>query len=247
MSTSRAMLGRVSLITFLDAYPEPAFIICTNTSPHSSLDFVYGNPSLYALLFGHDDSGVLNGSTFFGVLSTDDDIIWLSDPIRGRSPPTSVGNTHSIGIRPAWLPRDHTAIDLELTATPIDLPMTIPGVGSSSRSYVFTASPRKAPMNLLRSETHLETRRRRDSSMRLPDFPPPSGSAGQRVRSRQSKSESTSWPSQATSALNEELLPSRLIDAFPWETTSLGPKESWPMSLKLMVQYLMEKPIPVSV
>ncbi|KAF8603915.1 hypothetical protein BDV93DRAFT_523067 [Ceratobasidium sp. AG-I] len=247
MSTSRDMLGRVPLITFLDAYPEPAFILCINTSPHSSLDFVYGNPSLHALLFGHDDSGILNGSTFFAVLSTDEDIMWLSDPIRGRTPPSSLGDTHSIGIRPAWLPRDHTPIDLELTATPIDLPMTIPGVGSSSRSYVFTASPRKAPMNLLRSETHLETRRRRDSSLRLPDFPPPSGSAGQRVRSRQSKSDSSSWPSQATPALNEALLPSRLIETFPWETTSLGPKASWPTSLKLMVQYLMEKPIPSSI
>ena len=171
--------------------------------------------------------------------------MWLSDPIRARLPPSSVGDTHSIGIRPAWLPRDHTPIDLELTATPIDLPMTIPGVGSSSRSYVFTTSPRKAPMNLLRSETHLETRRRRDSSLRLPDFPPPSASAGKLVRSKQSRSDSSSWPSQATPALNEELLPSRLIETFPWETTPLGPKEFWPISLKLMVQYLMEKPIPV--
>lgn len=247
MSASRDMLDRVPLITFLDAYPEPAFILCTNTSPHSSLDFIYGNRSLHTLLFGHDDSGVLNGSSFFAVISTDEDLVWLSDPIRGGPHASSARATESIGIRPAWLPRDHTAIDLELTATAIDLPMTIPGVGSSSRSYVFTASPRKAPMNLLRSETHLETRRRRDSTLRLPDFPPPSGTAGQRVRSRQSKSESTSWPSQATPALNEDELPSRLVETFPWETTSLGPKESWPMSLKLMVQYLMEKPISVRI
>jgi hypothetical protein len=244
MSVSRELLANVPLITFLDAYAEPAFILCSNTSPHSSLDFVFGNSALHALLFGHDDSGVLNGNTFFAVLASDDDLFWLSDPVRGRSRPTSV----AISVRPTWLPRDHTPIDLELTPTPIDLPMTIPGVGSTSRSFVFTASPRKAPMNLLRSEPHAEPRRRRDSALRLPDFPPPAVSVGQRLRSRQSKSksESTSWPSQPGAIGNTAELPSKLFDTFPWETTSLGPRESWPVSLKLMVKYLLEKPIPVS-
>ncbi|KAG9124716.1 hypothetical protein FRC07_010519 [Ceratobasidium sp. 392] len=239
------MLAGVPLISFLDAYPEPAFILCTNTSPHSSLDFVFGNTALHGLLFGHDDSGVLNGNSFFAVLATEDDVFWLSEPLRSRSQPTSVGDSHTISIRPAWLPRDHTALDLELTPTPIDLPMTIPGVGSSSRSYVFTASPRKTPMNLLRSEA--EPRRRRDSALRLPDFPPPTASVGQRLMSRQSKSDSTSWPSQTAPTPTSAELPSRLIDTFAWENTSLGPRESWPSSLKMMVKYLMEKPISVRI
>ncbi|KAG8743481.1 hypothetical protein FRC10_011954 [Ceratobasidium sp. 414] len=233
----RDILASVPLIPFLDAYPEPAFILCANTSPHSSLDFVFGNSALHALLFGHDDSGVLNGNTFFAVLATDGDLFWLSAPTRGRSQLASVSDSRTISLRPAWLPRDHTAIDLELTPTPIDLPMTIPGVGSSSRSYVFTASPRRAPMNFLRSEA--EPRRRRDSTLRLADFPPPMASVGQRLRSMQSKSESTSWHSQTAPTPNAAELPTRLFDTFPWETTSLGPRESWPTSLKLMASLVM--------
>ncbi|KAG8705200.1 hypothetical protein FRC08_001781 [Ceratobasidium sp. 394] len=241
----RDMLASVPLIHFLDAYPEPAFILCVNTPPHPSLDLIFGNSALHALLFGHDDSGVLNSNTLFAVLATDDDLSWLSDPSRGRSQSTSVGDSRTISLRPAWLPRDHTAIDLELTPTPIDLPITIPGVGSSSRSYVFTASPRKTPINFLRSE--VEPRRRRDSALRLPDFPPPTASVGQCLKSLQSSSESTSWPSQASPTPNTTVLPSQLFETFPWETTSLGPRESWPISLKLMIQYLLEKPIPSSI
>ncbi|QRV74353.1 protein-histidine kinase [Ceratobasidium sp. AG-Ba] len=252
MSVGRDMLSSVPLVVFLDAYPEPAFILCTNTSPHSSLDFVFGNAALHALLFGHDDSGVLNGSSFFAVLSSDDDLLWLSDPLRGRSQHSSIDDSHPISLKPAWLPRDHAPIDLELTPTPIDLPMTMPGVGSSSKSYVFTASPRKTPMNLLRSETYEPTsRRRRDSSLRIPDFPPPpaSASVGQRLMSikSRSKSDSTSWPSQTAPGPQEALLPSRLVHTFPWEKTSLGPREKWPATLKVMVQYLMEKPISSSI
>ncbi|KAG8690757.1 hypothetical protein FRC11_009316 [Ceratobasidium sp. 423] len=239
MLASGELLQHVPLVSFLDAYPEPAFILCSSTLPHSSLEFLYGNHALHAILFGHDDTAVIDDQSFFSALTSDQDVGWLADPLGVRSPLTphtsrsSVGDSRTIRIRPDWLPRDHTPLDLELTPTPID----IPGV------YVFTASPRKAPMNLLRSETHTELQLRRDLGLRLSDFPPLPASAGTRIRSRKSKSESTSWLSQPAPPMGPADLPSRMIETFPWEKTSLGPKESWPVALKVMVKYLMEKPV----
>ncbi|KEP52556.1 putative sensory histidine kinase [Rhizoctonia solani 123E] len=251
MLASRELLQHVSLISFLNSYPEPAFILCTDTLPHSSLEFMYGNHALHAILFGHDDTAILDDQSFFSALTSDQDVFWLADPLGNHSPLTphtprsSVGDSHTISIRPDWLPRDHMPLDLELTPTPIDLPVIIPGVGSTTHSYVFTATPRRVPMNLflLRSEADTD-HQRRDPGLRLPDFPPPPASVGTHVRSKKSKSESTSWLSQPLPTISLPDLPSQMIETYPWETTSLGPRESWPMTLKVMVQYLMEKPIP---
>ncbi|CAE6393946.1 unnamed protein product [Rhizoctonia solani] len=251
MLASRELLQHVSLISFLNSYPEPAFILCTDTLPHSSLEFMYGNHALHAILFGHDDTAILDDQSFFSALTSDQDVFWLADPLGNHSPLTphtprsSVGDSHTISIRPDWLPRDHMPLDLELTPTPIDLPVIIPGVGSTTHSYVFTATPRRVPMNLflLRSEADTD-HQRRDPGLRLPDFPPPPASVGTHVRSRKSKSESTSWLSQPLPTISLPDLPSQMIETYSWEKTSLGPRESWPMALKVMVKYLMEKPIP---
>ncbi|ELU37252.1 HisKA domain-containing protein [Rhizoctonia solani AG-1 IA] len=248
MLGSTNALQQVPLVGFLDAYPEPAFILCSNTGPRPSLEFIYGNSSLRELLVGHDESGILDDQTFFSAIASDEDIVWLSNPTHSDSQSTSrsIGYSHAINLRPAWLPRDHTSIDLELTPTLIELPITIPEVGSSSNSYVFTASPRKAPMNFLRSETQGESRRRKDPNLRLPDFPLMPGAIGPHIRSRMSKSDSSSMPSQSALAINPAELPSRLVDTYPWGTTPLGPRESWPVLLELMVKYLMETPVSVS-
>ncbi|CAE6344693.1 unnamed protein product [Rhizoctonia solani] len=247
MLASTDTLHQVPLVGFLDAYPEPAFILCSNTGPRSSLEFLYGNSSLRELLVGHDESGILDDQTFFSAVASDEDIFWLSDPTQNGSQSTSrsVSDSHVINLRPAWLPRDHTSVDLELTPTPIDLPITMPNVGSSGRCYVFTATPRKAPMNFLRSENQSETRRKKDLSLRLPDFPLMPGAVGPHIRSRMSKSDSSSMLSQSA-VINPAELPTRLVDTYPWETTPLGPRESWPVLLELMVKYVMETPVSAS-
>jgi hypothetical protein len=247
MLASTDALQHVPLVGFLDAYQEPAFILCSNAGSRPSLEFIYGNTSLRELLVGHGESEVLDDQLFFSAIASDEDIVWLSDPTQSGSQSTSrsIGDSHVVNLHPAWLPRDHATVDLELTPTPINLPITIPRVGSSSHSYVFIASPRKAPMNFLRSETQGESRRRKDVGLRLPDFPLMPGAIGPHIRSRMSN-ESSSMLSQSALAVNPAELPSRLIDTYPWETTPLGPRQSWPVLLELMVKYLMETPVSVS-
>ncbi|KAG8762530.1 hypothetical protein FRC11_009065 [Ceratobasidium sp. 423] len=219
-------LGQVPLVPFLDAYPEPAFILCLNATPHRSLELMYANPALQALLLG-DSAQTLDSETFVSTLASDDDALWLSAPTARER---VVNSSASVNFCPTWLPRDHSPVDLELTPTPIDLPITIPSVGTNARSYVFIASPRRTPINFLRSETQ-----RRGPS-----------TAGKRRQNSLSSSSST--PSRpAPVAINPAELPSKLIHTFDWEKSPLGPRDKWPMGLKLMIQYLMEKPIPSAI
>ncbi|KAG9099125.1 hypothetical protein FS749_002085 [Ceratobasidium sp. UAMH 11750] len=238
-------LHTVPLLNFLNAYPEPAFILCASTAPHLSLEFIFGNPALHTLVFGHDDSGVLDNDSFFPAVTSSDDLAWLSNPTHLQSMSTAVSEVRTIHLRPIWLPRDHTSLDLELTPTPIDLPVTIPGVGSFSKSYVFIATPRKAIMDLLRSSSRAENGKRQDFGSLI--NPSPAALTNEpRVKSRKSRSEYSSRRSQHIH-IDSTLMPSQLINIFPWEKTSIGPRSSWPATLRTMVNYLMEKPISSAV
>ncbi|GAB1518066.1 hypothetical protein RhiTH_001124 [Rhizoctonia solani] len=220
-------LGHVPLISFLDAYPEPAFILCLNTIPHSSLELMYVNPALYGLLAGEDSTQALDTQTFLSTLASDDDVLWLSSPTTGAK--AAIGDSKSVNFCPLWLPRDHSPVDLELTPTPVNLPTIIPRVATTNRSFVFTASPRHAPMNFLRSETQ-----RRGSS--------------NGKRRQKSRSSTSSYPSRLPPATtNSVKLPSELIETFDWDSSPLGPRDKWPTALKLMVRYMMGKPIASSI
>ncbi|CAE6499919.1 unnamed protein product [Rhizoctonia solani] len=228
MVPSEDRLRHVPLIPFLDAYPEPAFILCLNPNLHTSLELMYANPALNELLLGENSADVLETQEFLSALESGDDLLWLFSPTGSGK---DIGDSKSVNFCPTWLPRDHSAVDLELTPTPLNLPMTIPQIGTNSVAYVFTASPRHASIKFLRSEP-----RRKGST-----------STGKR-RQQKSRSSSSSWPTQpATVTINSAKPPSQLIDTFDWENSLLGPRDKWPMGLKLMIQYLMEKPIPSSI
>ncbi|KDN38657.1 hypothetical protein RSAG8_09332, partial [Rhizoctonia solani AG-8 WAC10335] len=98
---------------------HPAFILPHHVGLRSPLGFLYGTPSLRELLVDHDESGILDDHTFFSALVSDGDIVWLSDPTQSGSQSTScsAGDSHLGNLRPTWLPRDHTSVDLELTLT----------------------------------------------------------------------------------------------------------------------------------
>ncbi|CAE6469443.1 unnamed protein product [Rhizoctonia solani] len=241
MSSGRKLCEQVSVISFLDNYPEPTFILCANTTPHTSIDFIYGNPALHTALFGHDAGPVLDNQSFFGALKCVDDLRWFSNPVTGSSRVLGpMECTRTILLHPTWLPRDHECISLDLTATEISLPADISEFKTTSHFYVFIASPRKTPVRLLHPEANNE---RKPSQMRssidisvfeLLDQGP----------SRQDTSEPAPKvsPLPATSELAG--MPSRMIETYSWEKTSLGPRESWPTVLKLVVQQLMTNPIP---
>ncbi|KAF8602905.1 hypothetical protein BDV93DRAFT_557089 [Ceratobasidium sp. AG-I] len=241
----RELLDTLPLLAFLDAYPEPAFILCSNASPQATLAFIYGNSALQQLMLGEDETAVLNDSTFFNVLSAEHDLRWLANPTRPAvNSHNAAGGYRNIEFRPAWLPRNHVPLQLELTATPVDLPLTIPAVNSASHSYVYIASPRKTPMQLLRTEAAGEAKQQQRSNLRLGDVVPTV--AGQTWQ-KSSRSRSIASVSQSSNgAMDESKLPSRLLYTFPWEKTSLGPRSQWPLSLTTMVHYIMQKPVPTT-
>lgn len=238
----REQLSQISLLSFLDSFSEPAFILCANASPQATLSFIYGNLALQLLVLGGDETAVLNDSTFFNILCEENDLRWLSNPTRSPAGAPG-GGSRTVRFRPAWLPRDHVPLALELIATPIGLPLTIPAVGSNGRSFVFIASSHKSSQQLLRTEPTTDAVAKQQSIVRKNI----SASDGSEIMWQRGTGQTTrSTTSQRSKRdIEAEKLPSRLLRTFPWEETPLGPQTDWPQSLKTMVRYIMEKPVPV--
>jgi hypothetical protein len=239
----RDQLSRISLLSFLDSYSEPAFILCANGSPQPTLSFIYGNSALQELVFGEGETAILNDSTFFNALHEEEDLQWLSNPhLSTNRMPGLTGASRTVKLRPGWLPRDHVPLQLELIATPITLPLTIHAVGSNARSFVFIASSRKASQQLFRTESINDAVVKHRSVMPQTR----STSYGSEIlwQRRISTRSSASHRSRPSSEHGKP--PSQLLHIFPWHETPLGPQNKWPHSLRTMVRYVMAKPVPVN-
>ncbi|QRV90185.1 response regulator receiver [Ceratobasidium sp. AG-Ba] len=237
-------LHTIPLLSFLDSYPEPAFILCSNGTPQTSLAFIYGNPALHSLILGGGESAVIDDSSFFNVLYSEKSLQWLASPLRsGPESLSARGKTRVIDFRPPWLPRNHAPLELELTATPIELPLTISGVQSASRSYVYIASPRKVGPQLLRAEPAKDSSQVRRAKHGQPTQTSQKSVVSDSLRPDRSTASNSSI---SQTALDPSKLPSRMLHTFPWEQTPLGPRSEWPQSLNTLVQFIMAKPIPTT-
>lgn len=247
-ATMQDKLDTVSLLSFLDAYPEPAFILCSNPSPQQSLKFVYGNLGLRSLILGPGSPPVLDDSTFFESLSKESDLHWLHDPTCPAPGATSkVGYIHTVEFRPAWIPSTHTLDMLELTATPITLPITIPGARSSGRSFVFTASPSKHTTQIARDTFTDDVKSQPPTPFSSFESTSPSSSTSAGSAAGLKSGSPVPQSRDLLLVASKELTPSRMIDTFPWDKTPLGPREQWPSSLTTMAQYVMAKQVPVCI
>lgn len=239
-------LDAISLLSLLDAYPEPAFILCLNISPRQVLKLVYGNATLHSLILGPGSSSNLDDSALFGALTRDDDLRWLHNPTYAADDADfKAGYTRIVEVRPPWIPVAHIPSKLQLTATPITLPITVPRVGSSSRSFVFIASPSEIFTQFVRTATSMDVRRQIQTS----SGSPPSTFSTSAVPNMNIVGSSSSLPrspSSSIAASNAEV-PSHMINTYAWENTSLGPRGQWPTSLTTMVQYILAKQEPVCI
>jgi hypothetical protein len=216
------LLDKIPLLSFLDGYPEPAFILCSKFSPYTH-SLLYGNAALRSLILG-DESAILNDDVFFDALCEENALQWLSNPTRpAHSEANALRRSYNIRFTPAWIPLDHLPLQLELTATPIDLPPTMSAVETNSQLYAYVASPAKTSAPFSSPNSLNQVKRGLQTNL--------AGTA-------------SSMKSEVSSDMAD--LPSRLLYTFPWETTSLGPRAKWPQILNTMVQHMMANPIPVS-
>ncbi|KAF8603037.1 hypothetical protein BDV93DRAFT_607104 [Ceratobasidium sp. AG-I] len=239
-------LGGIPLLPFLDAYPEPAFILCLNISPQQILRLIYGNSALHSLVLGPGNPSVLNESELLNAFTNNDDLRWLHDPTYAAGGADfKVGYTRIVKFRPASVPPAHMLDKLHLTATPITLPITVSGVGSSSRSFVFTASPSQTSTEIFRATSSVNLRPRPQTGLgSLPNTPLGSLTPTKRAVGSSSL---LSWSPSSSFATSHNAVPSQMINTFAWEKTPLGPREQWPTSLTMIVQYIMAKQEPTAI
>ncbi|KAG8705474.1 hypothetical protein FRC09_002934 [Ceratobasidium sp. 395] len=220
-------LDSISLRSFLDVYPGPAFIIGTDGLSHTNPTLVYGNLALHSLVLGEGNTATLDDAAFFSAICDTSIFQRLYD---ATYPTTNTLNgsigAWSIDLQPPWLTHESGPLRLEFTATPL-LPL---GDNSANRLFVYTALP-------ARTSSALSPRGIDSAAQEHEPVPGRSSSRGSdRSVSRDS-----------AVAMNTADLPSSLLYTFPWETTTLGPRSEWPESLKTMVRYIMATNIPTTI
>ncbi|TDL18928.1 hypothetical protein BD410DRAFT_792720 [Rickenella mellea] len=239
------MIHNLPYLSFVTNYPHPAFILNArkrsgNTQP--SLQPVFGNLAFRSLLLGPDVEVADSGPPFLRALTSVNQAqnfaLWVE---RAHSQISPKDETFLVELSLSWTETDQR-VELELTRTLID------------ECLVCTSVPRTAIPRYVdapQPPVIATGRAGRDFGMRLPDFPPP-------VTTRRSVYEMT--PTQLSSGTNPQAAESRtsfsslfssgtvgmreLIDNHDWSQTPLGPRSSWPTSLRTVLSAVLTNPFP---
>lgn len=272
MLSTHTALSNLTYVSFLSAYPHPAFILRSrNLAGKSgpSLDPIFGNSAFRALLFGPDAemSEMALGTAFLRALVTVERCRAFTDWLEQGSTPLGKNNgeTLLIEIRLSWTTLDAPPVRLDFTQTHLDDFIVCT---TTPRSPLPRLAPKpNAPMGMRTSRL----RRERDVSMQLSDFPQasqlymtPSSSATPTPFSSimrtiiPANSEGGSGESAPSSRSPERMQPEifsssltspggmrQMVENHDWHETPLGPRSAWPASLKAAVSYVLASPYPV--
>ncbi|KAG8712854.1 hypothetical protein FRC09_019390 [Ceratobasidium sp. 395] len=213
------LLDIVSLRSFLNVYPGPAFAI--SSASYGNPTLAYGNPALHSLILGEGNTAILDDTSFFGAICDANVFRWLYEPIATVDASKASWN---IDLRPLWLSHEHDPLRLKFTVTPIHSQLEL----SDDHLILYTAPPTRIstaslPFGKVDEVTERPVPISGYTALSEPD----------RTISRHLEVAPTTID-----------LPSSLLNKFPWEKTSLGPQAEWPESLKTMVQYTMAKALP---
>lgn len=276
-SSAPSELTNFPYISFLFAYPQPAFILRSRKLAGKgapSLRPVFGNHAFRSLLFGPDIdmSEQPLGLAFLNALGTVERAQQLTDWLERGSTRSgrNNGDILCLSIKPSWTTLDADPVQLDVTQTHMD------------GFIVCTTSPR-SPLPRLAPQPHSPTNTRtsrlsrdRDVSMRLTDFqeasqlymtlPIPFSLIRTRKSGNGGGSSSGSGSGSAGSSAPSSRSPDRshtdaftkspstapgemkeMIENHDWHQTPLGPRSAWPASLRAAVSYVLASPYPVRV
>ncbi|THH05145.1 hypothetical protein EW145_g5011 [Phellinidium pouzarii] len=251
-------LANLPYISFLTAYPHPAFILHGKNKPgHSapSLNPVFGNSAFRSLLFGPDSDTEEDTHAFLKSLETvqraESFGRWLD---RARTDPRACQETLTIEMKLSWTPVDAKPIFLELTQTVFN-------------DYTVCTSTPRSPLPKSRlsapsvPDTNASSRIGRDFNMRLLDLPLPPMQAPSNalamlpasfsalIRTPQSVRPSSRSPVKLLDGITQkpEQGMKEMVENYSWHLTPLGPRSSWSSSLRIAVSYIVANPYPLSV
>lgn len=249
-------LANLPYISFLTAYPHPAFILQGKSQPgHGapSLNPVFGNPAFRSLLFGPDADTEEDIRAFMKSLETvqraESFGRWLD---RARNDPRACHETLTIEMKLAWMPMDAKPVFLELTQTVFD-------------DYTVCTSTPRSPLPKSRlpasvvPDTNASSRIGRDFNMRLLDLPLPPmqvpsnafalspATFSALMRTSKSVGPSSRSPEKLLDGIirKPEQGMKEMVENYNWHLTPLGPRSSWSPSLRMAVSYILANPYPV--
>lgn len=180
MTSTVAFTGDSPYVTFLAAYPFPAFVLDGRhhwAKLGTALQPVYGNSSYVRLVLGPEEASP--NFPFGGLVESLLDIdearrlsAWIQSSANvAHQPPEAPGTIpkHSIllSLRPPWLPADHPVVQLDVTKTYMD------------GFWVCTSVPRAdlptftTPTTPHAASPSTETHRKISPKLKIPNFPPP--------------------------------------------------------------------------
>lgn len=230
------MSESLSLKEFMSSYPYPAFLLSANADPSihgPSLLPVFTNKSFRALFVGSETATEGSAvSAWIDSLSTvsiaKSFSLWLVPP---SAEDMKVSYPFVMELNVAWAPQELSLVKLQLVQTYCD------------GNWVITTvplSPLPPATSSLAVEDVAPIRRRVLPKLRLTDLSRPRIAPGSTDPAGSSPADSLQLLSEKASESPKDFEPvhphyeeiARLMEEYPWETTILGPKDSWPESMK---------------
>ncbi|KAI0320178.1 hypothetical protein OF83DRAFT_1281345 [Amylostereum chailletii] len=225
-----ATLTALPYLSFLSAYPHPAFVLSlTNLTTHGgpSLNPVFANPACRSMLLGPNASTAELDAAFTDSLSTAQQARrftdWAFMSTNGST--SSTTETLIVDLTISWLPEESPSVQLELTQTLqgdfvvcTSIPRTeSPLHGTSPSSTSFSAHPGR-PTKIPNFSTR--------TTRRIQPFP-------------------SNLPFELT-PLPVITSTRDLFESYDWALTPLGPRETWSDTLRACVSYTLSNPFPIS-
>lgn len=212
-----AVLSELPYITFLLAYPHPAFLLSAVVAPGKlapSLVPAWCNPTLVALLTGSRSVKNSRPVTPDDQLATSFVESLRSTEVR-RLGEWMVSEDPDIllTMRPHWIDPEHPDIQLQLTKTRL------------GKVWAVTTVPCSPLPPIPSTPTTIARRRARDEDLRIS------------LNLRQQAN------LQVTDLRDSSM--AAMVESFDWASTPLGPRESWPQSLITSLGVCLSSSVPV--
>ncbi|KAG8934137.1 hypothetical protein FRC02_010514 [Tulasnella sp. 418] len=248
--SSKTLPTYIQCTAYVANYPFPAFALSKRHAGKMATDLrvIYANAPWRELMMGPHVDQPLRDTLLEALYDEEDGICSIKEAKRFGE---WVENTHSPRIetvhtgylRPSWLPDEEPTVQLDFIRTDIDNFYVITTV---PRTPLPKYSPDMAKSSLPEPSTSSITAIKREASATLKLENLPSTQFPRRFTPNTSPNTVNEPPVVPDRPL-EPPIPrdsemKRMVENYPWHTTSLGPRSSWPASLNTALSYVLNCP-----
>ncbi|KAG8961506.1 hypothetical protein FRC03_005304 [Tulasnella sp. 419] len=248
--SSKTLPTYIQCTAYVTNYPFPAFALSKRHAGNmaTSLRVIYANASWRELTMGPHIDQSLNNTLLEALYEEEDGRCSIKgakrfgDWVENVQVPR-VESVHTGYLRPGWLPDDEPTVQLDFVRTDIDnfyVITTVPRTPLPRYTLDLTKIPHPEPP----TSSITAIKREASAALKLKDFP--SNQFPGRFTPNTSPTTVNAPPLVPERPL-EAPIPNdsemkRMVENYPWHTTSLGPRSSWPSSLNTALSYVLNCP-----